>query len=57
MKIKVEFEAEIPDGKIDDDIEEWLRFEIGENGQMSGNNPLVNTPLIPFPFSVEWRKI
>lgn len=55
MKIHIEYDAIIPDGiATEDEIEEWLRFETGENGSMSTKNPLHNTPLEPIPFSVRW---
>jgi len=57
MKIKVEYEIEIPDGCSDEDIEEWVRFETGENGSMLGSNSLASTPMTPLPFSVDWEEI
>lgn len=41
-RIKVEFEVEIPaDARINDDnLEEWLRFRLNDNGEMAGDNPL-----------------
>jgi len=41
-RIKVEFEVEIPsDVRINDDnLEEWLRFWLNDNGDMSMENPL-----------------
>lgn len=37
--------VEVPDGMSEDDVYEWVRFELHENGQLDGNNPLVNTEL------------
>jgi len=41
MKIKIEFEIEIPDEieSTDDELEDFLRFRFGDNGVLSGNNP------------------
>ena len=59
MKIKVEFEVEveIPDGTTEEDIDEWVSYETGENGEMSGSNPLAYTELVPLPFSVNWEEV
>jgi hypothetical protein len=54
MRIKVEFELEIPDNISDDDITEWLEFELNANGRMKTTNPLHRTLLEPNPFTVDW---
>lgn len=50
--VKVEFYVKIPeeiDGKVVNPahIDEWIRFEIGADGQMSCENPLMDHPLEP----------
>jgi len=44
MKIKVEFEMKIPDA-THEEIYDWLRFELGVNGVIEGNHPLIGTAL------------
>ena len=41
MKIKIEFEIELPDDieHTEDELEEFLRFHLGDNGKLSGKNP------------------
>ena len=41
MKIKIEFEIELPDDieHTEDELEEFLRFQLGDNGILSGKNP------------------
>jgi len=41
MKVKIEFEIELPDDieHTEDELEEFLRFRLGDNGIMSGKNP------------------
>jgi hypothetical protein len=41
MKVNVSFTVEIPtDAATRDDIWEWIRFELGARGNMSGTNSL-----------------
>lgn len=49
MKITLEYEVEIPDSinASEDEIEDWVRFEIGDNGSLNGKNPLINERLKP----------
>ena len=56
MSVKLEFEVEVPGDHSDKDIEEWLRFELLDNGSCSGTNPLVSTPVEPVWGSFEWSK-
>lgn len=46
--MRVEFSAivEVPDDVKLSDIEDWLRFELGATGQLSGDNALVHTDLV-----------
>ena len=46
MKIKFQAEVEVPDGTPIDDVEKWLRFELGETGQLSGSNAMAHTDLM-----------
>ena len=46
MKVyDVRFTVAIPDIATENEILEWLRFELGDNGEMSQENPLVDTEL------------
>ena len=45
IRVCVEFEIELPDNLTEAEIEEWLRFVLGENGQMKVRNPLSSTRL------------
>lgn len=46
MKIKFQAEVEVPDGTPIDDVEKWLRFELGETGELSVSNAMAHTDLI-----------
>ena len=46
MKIKFQAEVEVPDGTPIDEVEKWLRFELGETGQLSGSNAMAHTDLM-----------
>ena len=52
MRLKVKFEIDIDDGYTDDQIREWIRFELHDNGSISLKNPLHHKALKPVPFSV-----
>lgn len=40
MKVKIEFEIEIPEiDATDEELEDFLRFEFNDNGHLSGENP------------------
>jgi len=54
MKIEVSFEMELPDNISDDNITEWLEFELNYNGQMDTRNPLSKTLLQPLNFTLDW---
>ena len=49
---RVEFEIEIPDDVTNDQLYDWLRFELGENGRLDGTNPLTKTELKSKNFSL-----
>lgn len=39
-RVKVSFEVEVPDVvHTDEELEDWLRWEFGDNGRISCNNP------------------
>jgi hypothetical protein len=38
--VSVEFQVEIPVEATEEEIEEWVRFCLGEHGSMCGDNPL-----------------
>jgi hypothetical protein len=58
MKVKVEFEVEVPCGVTDGNfIEEWLRYELGDNGSMDGDNPLCGEPVEPIWGSFDWEVV
>ena len=45
MRVKVEFEVEVPDDMPDDCVLEWLRFSFGDNGTMKERHPgMTETP-------------
>ncbi|MEW6691579.1 MAG: hypothetical protein AB1340_01940 [Pseudomonadota bacterium] len=43
--VRVEFSVQVPDKVTDDQIEEWVEFELGVLGGMSGDNPLSDRDL------------
>lgn len=61
MKIKVEFEIELPvvDGvqPTDDEIEEWLRYELNDNGGMELANPLSGEQVEPIFGTFQWEPV
>lgn len=55
MRFKVEFEVEIEDDiATDEQIEEWLRFELNDNGKMASSNPLSNQIVEPLIGTFYW---
>lgn len=58
MRIKVEFEIELPDVPLtDDQIEEWVRFELGDNGGRSTDTPLDHVSADPVFGTFEWERL
>jgi hypothetical protein len=55
MKIEVTFELELPDNINDEDVAEWLEFELNYNGQMNSKNPLAKTLLEPLQYTLDWE--
>lgn len=54
-EIKVSFTTSVPDGVSDEQIQEWLEFELHANGEMSLKNPLSSEPIEADSFSVEFE--
>ena len=55
MKIKIEYEAEIPDIECTDkEIEEFIRYECGDTGSMSRNNPFIEEIIEPIFGTFGW---
>lgn len=46
MKVQFSAVVEVPDGTPESDIENWLRFELGETGQLAGGNAMNHTDLM-----------
>lgn len=42
---KVEFVANLPEDITKEQVEEYMRFELGERGSMTNENPLVGRDL------------
>jgi hypothetical protein len=51
---KVKLDVLIPSGVTKAEAKEWLRFQLGDNGGMSADNPLVDEELEPYYFEVEF---
>jgi hypothetical protein len=45
MKVKFSAEIQVPDGTPIDDVEAWLRFELGAVGQLKAGNAMGHTDL------------
>jgi len=53
MKYKIKFEIEVPDDVPLKDVIEWVEFELGESGSLSGNNKMGCFDLQALPCSVD----
>ena len=43
MRVRVQFSVEVPEvGATLEQVEDWLRFEFRDIGELSGDNPLIN---------------
>jgi len=49
----IQFEAAINKNATDEQIKEWVRFNIADKGEIDMTNPLWNEALRPMPGSVE----
>ncbi len=58
MRVRVTFDVEVPAeaNATDEQIEEWLRFNLNDNGCMSNDNPLATKGVAPVFPSFEWEK-
>ena len=45
QEISVSFKVEVPVEATDSEIREWLKFQLGESGCCSSDNPLVGFEL------------
>lgn len=59
MRIKIEFEIDLPNNinATDEEIEEFLRFELNDNGVINGSNPFINHSIEPIFGTFEWELI
>ena len=58
MKVKVEYEILLPiENATDDEIEQWLRFELHDNGTMKGSNPFNEYEPEPIFGTFDWRHV
>ncbi len=54
-EIKVSFTASVPDDATDEQVQEWLEFELNARGCMPVENPLSSNPIEADSFSVEFE--
>ena len=55
MRVKVEFQVEIPlEDVSDEQIEEWLRYRLNDNGSMTTKNPLGDHEVEPIFGTFYW---
>jgi len=52
--INVQFSVDVPDDATDEQIQEWLNFELGASGRMSMSNPCEGS-IDADSFSVEFE--
>ena len=61
MKIKIEFEIELPKTEgiqpTTEEIEEWLRYSLNDNGNMACANPLSQFEVEPISGTFEWEEV
>ena len=58
MKVKIQYEIKLPDIKCtDEEIEEFLQYEIGNIRYINGSNPLIKEEITPIPNTFNWRWI
>lgn len=56
MRIRVTFDVEVPFAVEDHElVDEWIRFELGDRGDMSMDNPLQSMP--PEPECFDWEEV
>ena len=54
MRIKVEFVLDAMDSVTQDQIDQFIRFELHDINTICGSNPLTDTPIEPIPGSLVW---
>jgi len=55
-RVTVEFDVELPVTKVSgQQIDEWLRFELHDNGSISADNPLSDYEVEPIEGTFQWR--
>jgi hypothetical protein len=57
VRVRVTFEVEVPLLATDEEVHEWLRFMLNDNGQMKNSNPLSNEDVEPVFGTFEWERI
>lgn len=57
MIVQIEFQARIPEEATEDEINEWIRFELRDNGVIQTINPLEKHILEPIFGTLTWRAI
>lgn len=56
MKIRIEFEVELPDvSHSQEELEAFIRFELRDNGRLNGCNPFYGNSVDPIFGTFEWR--
>ena len=56
MKIRIEFTAELPDiNHSQEELENFLRFQLRDNGKLSGGNPFRGQSVEPIFGTLEWE--
>ena len=58
MKVSITFDVALPENieVSDEQIEEWLRFELHDNGEMLSSNPLSILEVKPIYGTFTWRR-
>jgi hypothetical protein len=58
MKIKIEYEVELPDIRhSENELEDFIRFETGDNGRIKSSNPFLGESLEPIFGTLFWEQI
>ncbi len=53
--ITVTFDVDVPRDSKEEDIQKWLEFELGANGELSLDNPLSNEDISAIFSSVDFQ--
>jgi hypothetical protein len=55
-RINIGFDIEVSDREhTDEQLEEWLRFELNDNGEMDGDNPFAGVEVVPIFGTFGWE--